>query len=167
PFMLGRGGVYEAAIVGGQAFLLLGLVFAFDAVWKDDRLRRSRLRLAAAGLCWAFAIGCRASLAPAALLLVAGTAALVRRPGERPWRARLGSALWVGLPVAAGALGLLLYNKARFDSWLEFGLNHQLTTIHLLKGAVYVPANVFSYALRPMDVSCVFPYLRAVWDMGT
>src|SRR5262249_26377338 len=33
PFLLGRSAVYEAAIVGGQAFLLLGMVFAFDAVW--------------------------------------------------------------------------------------------------------------------------------------
>ena len=35
-YNLARGAVYEAAIVGGQAFLLLGLVFAFDAIWASD-----------------------------------------------------------------------------------------------------------------------------------
>ena len=33
-FLNGSGQVYQAAIVGGQAFLLTGLVFAFDAVWE-------------------------------------------------------------------------------------------------------------------------------------
>jgi len=63
-------------------------------------------------------------------------------------------------------LALLIYNRVRFDAWLEFGLGHQLTTIHFLKGARYLAANLYSYALRPLEKSCHFPYLKALWDMG-
>jgi len=48
PYNLARAGVYEAAIVGGHAFLIAGLVFAFDAVSIVDR---QRSRLALAGVC--------------------------------------------------------------------------------------------------------------------
>ena len=66
PYNLARAGVYEAAIVGGHAFLIAGLVFAFDAM---SALGRQRSRLALAGVCWALALGCRASIAPAVGLL--------------------------------------------------------------------------------------------------
>jgi hypothetical protein len=167
PFMLGRAAVYEGAIVGGQAFLLLGLVLAFDAIWDGEQARRpSRARLAAAGVAWAAALACRASLAPAVALLVLATGGLAPCPPEGRWRARLGAALAVGLPVAAAVMALLAYNRARFGAWLEFGLGYQLTTIQLLKGARYLPANVYSYAFRPMETSCHFQFVKAVWEMG-
>ena len=49
PYNLARGAVYEAAIVGGHAFLIAGLVFAFEAL---SAVGRQRSRLALAGTCW-------------------------------------------------------------------------------------------------------------------
>ena len=80
PYNLARGAVYEAAIVGGHAFLIAGLVFAFDAL---SALGRQRSRLALAGTCWVLAVGCRASIAPAVALLVALTCWLVAPRARR------------------------------------------------------------------------------------
>ena len=62
PFEIATPGIYEAAIVGAQAFLLLGLLFAFDAVWRADAERPPPAwLLLAAGASWALSIGSRVS----------------------------------------------------------------------------------------------------------
>jgi hypothetical protein len=161
PYNLARGAVYEAAIVGGHAFLIAGLVFAFDAV---SALGRQRSRLALAGTCWVLAVGCRASIAPAVALLVVLTCWLVAPRAS--WRVRGVALAWLGAPIAVGIALLLTYNKLRFDAWLDFGRHYQLTWIAFGSSPTYLPANVWSYAFRPGALRCTFPYLFAISDMG-
>lgn len=162
-YNLARPAVYEAAIVGGEAFLLLGLVFAFDAVAADD-LRRARL--AAAGACWGAAFGCRISLAPAVALLVAATVlGMVFGKPDRLRRALVVS-LWVGTPVALALLAFLTYNRLRFDAWFEFGLRYQLSWIELQVALRFIPANLHAYLWRPPAISCRFPFAYALADVG-
>ena len=164
PYNLARGAVYEAAIVGGHAFLIAGLVFAFDAV---SALGRQRSRLALAGTCWVLAVGCRASIAPAVALLVVLTCWLVapRANGNR-WQLRGVALGWLGTPIVLGIALLLTYNKLRFDAWLDFGRHYQLTWIAFGSSSTYLPANVWSYAFRPGALRCTFPYLFSIADMG-
>ena len=97
PYNLSRAGVYEAAIVGGHAFLVTGLLFAFEAM---SAVGRQRSRLSLAGACWALALACRASIAPALPLLVAATCWLVApRRNVRAGAAGLRPAK----PIAGGA----------------------------------------------------------------
>ena len=152
PHSLASPAIYQAAIAAGQAFLLGGVLLAFDAVADGPGAPGFRRRLLLAGGSWALALACRISLAPAVLLLVGVTAALAVGP-------RLRLALRLGLPVAGAILLLLLYNQARFGSWLEFGVSNQLTTMPFHVSAAYVPRNLFSYALRPFDLACEFPYV--------
>jgi hypothetical protein len=163
PYNLARPAVYEAAIVGGQAFLLLGLVGAFDAVWSDTVRRRA---LAAAGACWAAAIGCRTSVAPTVALLA--TVTLVGAVVPRPDRLRrlLRVALWLGTPLTLGVGALLLYNRLRFDAWLDFGLKHQLSWIDLRVGPRFINTNLYAYFRRPPFFSCRFPFAYAIQDIG-
>jgi len=165
PYNLARAGVYEAAIVGGHAFLLTGLLFAFEAM---STVGRQRSRLAAAGACWALALGCRASIAPAIPLLVAATAWLVAPRGGDParWRVRAQALGWLGTPIAVGAILLLTYNKLRFDAWFDFGRHYQLTWIAFSSSAKFILANVWSYALRPGALGCRFPFLHGVSNIG-
>ena len=163
PYNLARGAVYEAAIVGGHAFLIGGLVFAFDAL---SALGRQRSRLALAGTCWVLAIGCRASIAPAVALLVALTCWLIAPRAAGRWRLRAAALRWLGAPIAAGVALLLTYNKLRFDAWLDFGRHYQLTWIAFGSSPTYLPANVWSYAFRPGALRCTFPYLFSIPDMG-
>jgi hypothetical protein len=163
PYNLARGAVYEAAIIGGHAFLIAGLVFAFDAL---SALGRQRSRLALAGTCWLLAVGCRASIAPAVALLVALTCWLVAPRGASRWRLRAVALRWLVTPIAAGVALLLTYNKLRFDAWLDFGRHYQLTWIAFGSSPTYLPANVWSYAFRPGALRCTFPYLFSIPDMG-
>jgi hypothetical protein len=158
PHMLSSGGHYQAAIVSAQAFLLVGLVLACDAVWLAGSGRWIRLRLAFAGLAWALAIGCRISAAPAAVLLIIVTAIGIVRPAPNRFRSIATDALWLGLPAALSVFVQLLYNRIRFDEWFEFGITYQLNTVRWRTSAGFVPFNVYSYLFRLPDFSCAFPY---------
>jgi hypothetical protein len=174
-YNLSRAGVYEAAIVGGHAFLTTGLLFAFHALttvgpWQTTSVAaaasRHRLYLALAGVCWALAIGCRMSIAPGIALLVAATCWLIaaRDPGR--WRRRARAATWLGAPIACGVALLLTYNKLRFDAWFDFGRHYQLSWISFGASPAYLAANAWSYVLRPFELRCTFPFLFGVTDMG-
>ena len=166
PYMLATPGIYEAAIAGAQAFLILGLVFAFDVVWAPERPRSARCLLIAAGTCWGIAIACRVSAGPPVLLLVLAT--VLRAAPRGPARlARLTRAagLLAG-PVALWVGALLAYNKARFESWFEFGMKYQLNTLPFLTSWRFLPANIYSYLLRPLGTSCRFPFVWALRDIG-
>ena len=163
-YNLARGAVYEASIVGGQAFLLLGLVFAFDAIWATE-VRRSSL--VAAGASWAAAFGCRSSLAPAVALLVIAT--VVGAAGGRAdgWQRRVAqTAIWLGVPVAMGLFATLGYNRLRFDAWLDFGRGYQLSWINMGAAPRFLGANLYAYLRRPVVWSCRFPFAYAILDLG-
>lgn len=163
-YNLARAAVYEAAIVGGQAFLLLGLVFAFDAIWAST-VRRSSL--VAAGVSWVAAFGCRSSLAPAVALLVVATVVGAAGGTSERWRRRAAqTALWLGVPVAMGLFVTLGYNRLRFDAWLDFGRGYQLSWIKMGAAPRFLRANLYAYLGRPAVWSCRFPFAYAILDMG-
>lgn len=162
-YNLARPGVYEAAIVGGQAFVLLGLVFACD-VMADGAPRRGRLL--AAGACWSCALACRISLAPAVGLLAVVTALFSTAGKPQRLRRTAVGLFWLGLPVAIGLAGLLAYNRLRFDEWLEFGRKYQLTFIQSPVGKRFIRPNLYAYLRRPPVVSCRFPFFFSVENIG-
>ena len=162
-YNLARPAIYETAIVGGQAFLLLGLLFAFDAVC-EPRLRTRGL--IAASLSWAAAVGCRTSLGPAVAVMIGLTLLSLALPKEGRWR-NLGQAtLRLGVPALLGLFLLLSYNRLRFDAWLEFGRRLQLSWIDMRAEPAFVAPNLYAYLRRPAVWSCRFPYAYAIIDMG-
>ncbi len=167
PFMLGRPAIYEAAVVGGQAFLLFGLLFAFEAVNTAETRAKSNLFAVASGTAFAFALGCRISLGCAVAAIAAATAgfAACRGTGRRPQRFVEVLAA-IGLPLSMGVAALLAYNRLRFDHWLEFGQRYQLTWIGWTWSPAFAPANLYSFALRGGHLACRFPFITAVTDMG-
>jgi hypothetical protein len=68
--------------------------------------------------------------------------------------------------VVAAVLLLLVYNRARFDAWLEFGTNLQLSTVLFHTSRPFFTANVYSYLLRPLVHACKFPFLTAPFSPG-
>jgi hypothetical protein len=161
PYNLARADVYEAAIVGGQGFLLLGVACAFEAVARPQEPRRW---LAGAGCAWALAFGCRGTVAPAiAVLLLLVALFWAKADGLRQGAEALACA---SAPVAVGLGALLLYNRLRFDAWLEFGRQFQLTWINSPISPRFIWANLYSFFLRAPLLSCRFPYVFAPMDMG-
>ncbi|MET0593626.1 MAG: hypothetical protein ABW133_13060 [Polyangiaceae bacterium] len=162
PFLVSTPGIYEAAIAGAQAFLLLGLVFAFDALGGVRRW--SRLRLVAAGAAWSLALTCRVSAGPAVFCIALITALVPPQSGRR-WLAALRDFALMSAPIVVTVAGLLYYNKARFDSWLEFGTGVQLNTMHYRGAREYLSPNLYSYFLRWPKLECTFPFTTAPWDL--
>ncbi len=160
------GSTYHAAIMAAQAWLLVGLLAAFDAVWDAGTPRARRVRLFLAGVAWSLALGSRVSVAPAIALFVVATAVCEGWNGGRARRS-LVNVLVLGGPLAVVGLSLLLYNKARFDSYFEFGTGVQLSGYPLFRlSPRYLLPNLYSYALRSFETSCEFPYVFQAWHQG-
>ena len=169
---LNRPKIHEAAITGGQAFLLAGLCLALPAI---EGRRVGAVRLVLAGTMWALALASRMALAVAIGGLVLATV----------WgliRARAVDGNERGLPSYRGILGLLLpmavglgvlggYNCVRFGNMLEPGLRYQLSAIDLnlldrtglLFNARYFPANAVYYLLAPPRFRTDFPFVRPLF----
>jgi hypothetical protein len=154
---------YHTAIVAAQAWLVWGLLVAFDAVWYAGTARATASRLVAAGALWALAVGSRVTTLPAVALLIPITALAEGWSSEQRVRRAVANSLRIGIPVACVGVALLVYNKLRFDSFFEFGSKFQLSGYPLRFSTSYIIHNLYSYALRPWFASCQFPYLFAEW----
>ncbi|MBE0682374.1 MAG: hypothetical protein IH589_10705 [Anaerolineales bacterium] len=158
--------VYEAAIGGGQFFLIGGIYFVILAFEKDIRKRFLFL----AGLFWACSVGSRAINVLPILFLTALSLLWIWKNQPKPidWNgaARLAASLLT--PLALGALLIGWYNWARFDSPLEFGLRYQITIYNLNRDMPltfqpdYFPYNVQAYILQPFEFIPKFPFMRPV-----
>ena len=168
PYLIATPGIYEAAIAGGQAFLVLGLLVGVRSVSGGTTTAARRRLLVAAGLSWGCAFACRASAILPAAIFAALTALAVSPPAPWPraWRAPLRPALWIGAPIAAIVAAHLAYNRLRFDAWLDFGLGRQLSTMQFRTAPGYLLPNLYSYLLRPLHPSCRFPFVSAPANLG-
>jgi hypothetical protein len=139
---------------------------AFEAVWNATDAQPRTARLVAAGCCWAAAVGCRISLVVPAAAFVALTALFSSTADWRHSRALVKRAFWPSIPIALTLAALAAYNRARFDSWFEIGVKYQLNTFPFVTSPKYLPLNIFSYLFRPLGLSCRFPFLSALYDIG-
>lgn len=158
----GRPGVYEAAILGGQFFLLAGISALIEVV---DRLQSGWGWYLAAGAALGLAIGSRMTLLVSALWLLALVIWLNRvRFGGRLSSFLTASAAFA-LPVLV-AIGLLMaYNAARFGNPLESGLSYQLgipgypPERSWVFSTRYLLPNLYHYVLRPPLWQAEFPFV--------
>ncbi|HET6149544.1 MAG TPA: hypothetical protein VFH68_18550 [Polyangia bacterium] len=162
PYLLARGGVYEAAIAGGSAFMVLAFLCIFQSVFATRPPAGLRW-LMLGSLCAGFAGASRVSLLPAAATTMT-VAALARwRVAGGGWPRLLRLAPLAAAPLMLVTLGHMWLNKLRFDAWTEFGQSYQMGFRWLPFGARFLPANIFVYLFRPASHGCKFPYLTAEW----
>jgi hypothetical protein len=157
PFVVARPHVYEAALAGGQCFLVWGLAFVFFGLEYE---RRRGLLFTLGGVAWALAIGCRVTSVLCVPLLMLFSAGCAWYRSSRALRPFLLQCLGLGLPVAAGCAAYGWYNYARFDSVSEFGVSYQLTMQPFYGHDAYVVLNIYSYLFAPISWSCHFPFAR-------
>lgn len=160
----GRPGVYEAAILSGQFFLLAGIAALIEALYRPQSGWGWYL---VAGAALGLAIGSRMTLLVSALWLVVLVLWLNRmRFSGRP-RLFLTASAAFALPVLL-AIGLLMaYNAARFGNPLESGLSYQLGIAGYpperswLFSTRYLLPNLYHYLLRPPLWQAEFPFVVA------
>lgn len=149
-YFITRPAIYEAAILGGQAFLILGLFFA--VLGCGTRVRWPWL--VATGIAWGLAIGTRSSLGPAIAILCALIALRVWAiVGIRAWRMWWPSAVSLVLPIVLAVGGLLTFNALRFGSPTEFGWKYQLAGVYMSK---FIEAGVSSWRNIPVNATLYF-----------
>jgi hypothetical protein len=138
--------IYEAAITGGQLFLVSGFIVLLTAL----RPPISQWRFACAGILWACAIGTRLILAVPIgfMVLMAGWWNL--SVNHRSFK-KIADLMPVCLPLAIGLVCLGWYNWARFGSVTESGFYYAMTTIpnfqqhssELIK-PIFIPQNIYN-----------------------
>ena len=158
--------VYEAAIGGGQFFLIGGIYFVILAFEKDIKKRF----LVLAGFFWACSVGSRAINVLPILFLTALVLFWIWKNQSKPinWNTIIRHAASLLTPLAMGAILIGWYNWARFDSPLEFGLRYQITIYNLNRDMPltfqpdYFPLNVRAYILQPFEFIQKFPFIQPV-----
>ena len=169
-WLINRPHVYEAAIAGGQFFLITGLLFlilsmkstSWQAVW-----------LMGTGFCWGAAINARFSLLLAVGMLSLLYAIMVI--AQQGWKDGGRILVWLLLPLGLWAGFTTAYNYFRFGSVLETGHRYQLTGMAYppryedITSWRYVLPNFYSYVFRPLEFDRqVFPFYNApylTWRM--
>ena len=167
PYTLARAGIYEAAIMGGVAFMMAGLWFGYRAVTARSG-GAATAWLAAASFSFGLAGGSRLSLIPtvAALAVLTGVWCW-RQPREGqagPWRRLFATSVAALAPAGAIGIVLLVCNKLRFGAWLEFGRSYVMTYPYFLPGVRFLLPDSYAYAFAPPQWSCSFPYLSSAWS---
>lgn len=158
----GRPGVYEAAVLGGQFFLLAGIAALVEAV---SRAGRGWGWYLAAGLAVGLAIGSRLTLAVSAVWLGLMVVWFNHARFRQPHGAFLAHSAAFGLPVLFSLALLMAYNAARFGNPLESGLSYQLGIPGYpperawLFSARYLLPNLYHYLLRPPVWRAEFPFV--------
>ncbi len=154
--------VYEAAVTGGQFFLMCGLLVLL-AGWRP---RPALWTAVLAGLFFVLAAASRPTL-----LLPAGLVALLLL--IHAWTIRRSSPRWFAAPagfalILLAGIGLLgWYNWARFGSPLETGYYYSMSTdlIHYhwreVFSANYILPNLYNYLVGPPTLRAGFPFLYA------
>ena len=150
PFLLNRTWAYEIAIGSGYTAIGAGVL----AYVLAQRAPRPAGWFAAAGFCFALAVGCRPHLG-----LVGAIVALplVRHPRRL---------VAFAVPFAAVCALIGWYNWARFGNPLEFGIRYLLALDSLHQQVTFRPGNMvpslYYMLLCPPEFSGVFPWVRAV-----
>lgn len=163
-WLINRPSVYEAAIAGGQFFLLTGL-YAAGRAFLFDKVQKGWL--AACGFSWGAAVGCRMNLAVAVLFFALLLTWILLR-NARDCKTAVVQIMWLGLPAALWAAGLGWYNFARFGSVFEMGHRYQLTGMALpsnyawVMSIQYAVPGLYNYLFRPLELSARgFPFVFA------
>ena len=156
--------IYEAAIIGGQFFLISGLWMAFTALTKPSI---SYGRLLLSGVLWALAIGSRHLLLAPICFMTLPTALWILRSNIGS-AAKFGRLLSLGLPLTLGGIALGWYNWARFGSVTETGFMYALAGVDLQKHSTElfslspIIQNLYNYLLNPPGFVSTFPFLSMI-----
>ncbi|MBV9398331.1 MAG: hypothetical protein JO062_10155 [Bryobacterales bacterium] len=165
PYLLNRVAVYEIPIAGGY-FCLSAAVFCVArgiGIPENAPAGGHAGWLAAAGLMYGCAVGCRPHLVFAGLIALVGLIVFVPK-SKRPIAVmRTRGVIAFTAAFALVGLAIAAYNYARFGNPFEFGFRYQLSgpgqnrieiaTRNLLPGFYYM-------LIAPPEISPVFPWIR-------
>lgn len=167
PRMMRRPAAYEAAILGAQAMFVTGIYFGMRAILDGNRRYRWP---ALCGFAYGAAVACRASILPAALVMVGASAFLCMR-SALPKSLRNKQLLALIVPFVGIGIALAAFNHLRFGSPFESGQRY-IFTVTMPDPAFhwkYVLGNIYNYLYRPLTLpgSSAVTYARGAYVEST
>jgi len=161
PVVLRRPALWELPVVAAAACLWWSLYF----LWRFHDSGGRFVWAVAAGTALALLIGSRAAslFGAGAIALLLFVPAAAHGQAGRSWR----RALVAAAITSAGGVALLLYNRARFGSFLDFGLHYALFGEDY-RGIKYshigfIPFNLWVYLFSAPQAGPYFPFLHPFW----
>jgi hypothetical protein len=153
--------IYEAAVSGGQFFLMSGFMVALAALVGSS----SGWKFAFAGILWALAIGTRLIMVLPIGFMVLMVASWILMSDYVP-PIKIKNLIALGSPLVVGFVCLGWYNWARFGSPTESGLYYQMSSgmqkhYDDLFDPIYIVQNLYNYLLHPFIVRPQFPFIFA------
>ncbi len=170
PWMVKTSGIYEAAIFGGQFFLIGGFYWIYAALRQPGY---SRWKLLLGGIHWAFAMGTRLTVWPAIFLGAITTLVhLAKHHRLISFSRFIVKPAYFALPLCIAVLLLGWYNYIRFESVAEFGLRYQLANTDYRKFSApfstsYITGNLRNYFTFPVKFQEKFPYLKPTENVNS
>ena len=159
PILLSWSDVYEVPISCGYMLTMLALGAIWGALHQPQRRGRW---LAAASVAYGLAVGARPSLLfGAAILLIP-----VFEAWHEPQPQKLTGLLAAMIPITLIGLGLMLYNRMRFDNPFEFGEHYQIAGERQFTRQFfnlhYLWFNLRVYFLEPAHWSLRSPFVQGI-----
>ncbi|HOA00127.1 hypothetical protein [Ruminococcus sp.] len=152
---------YTLPSAAGICFLMLCLAAGFTAVCTKKHIKRCLL-LFVSGAALALCVGSRPTISLCAVVLIPFFVDILRNK-KLSLTHRLVQAASFTLPVAVGAVLIMLYNNARFDSPFQFGNIYQLTVNNPAANDIsltYLPDALLHYFVQPCRFRTSFPFIE-------
>jgi hypothetical protein len=153
--------IYEAAITGGQFFLIGGILAVITTIGKP----LSPWKLMLSGFLFVLAIGTRFFLLlPIGAIELALCYVWLQEKHSLMETAKRIS--YFALPLILGGLAMGWYNWARFDSFTETGFSYALAGVNLQKNndllirPIYFLQNFYNYIFHPFSFNSQFPFVQ-------
>lgn len=155
---------YELAVISANMFLFLALTMLVGMNGENKRLR-----LFLAGLFFALMVASRPNFIFYLLLAVPLLIPAVKKMDDTRVRAK--AAVLFLAPLAVSAVLLMVYNKARFGSFVEFGAKYQLTLndprFNGIGDISRLFPGLYHYLIEPFSVNLLFPFFHCVITVPT
>lgn len=157
--------MYQIPLISGYASGFAFLFFLFRAL-RTEKKTLQNCFLVFAGICYVAIVASRPSMALCfAAFLPLAFFDLISGKNFKKW---MPSLVYLGTPVALGAVAIMWFNSARFSGPFDFGYTYQLTvhdcreykmSLHML------PYAFIHYFLQAPTYEGKFPLLRASYSM--
>jgi len=152
---------YYMAVLSGIAWTAAFLYFLLTAYYESSYVKRI-IYLVLSGVSVVLIVASRPTL------LFYGVVALVPAifiltSKEETLKRKISYIVSIGVPIAIGAVMIMIYNYKRFENPFEFGFNYQLT-VSIAKANKFslamIPATIYHYFIQQPNINTKFPYIE-------
>ena len=152
---------YTLPCLAGLCFLMICLSAGMTAVCTKKKIKQLLL-LFISGASLALCVGSRPTIALCAVILIPYFTDIIRDKNQKKISRAIQAACFT-VPLMIGAVLIMMYNNARFDSPFQFGNIYQLTVSNAAANDLspaYLPDAIIHYFIQPPRFRTSFPFIE-------